>query len=328
MNIDICICTHNPRLEILRSVIVSIAQQKANPDVISVLLIDNDSKPALEKDLLAPIAERGIVCRIVHEPNLGLSRARIRAIQETLGEWILFVDDDNELNSDFIEQGLAFIQLHPDVGCFGGRLLLPSILQPANWVKPFLPYLGIKDEGDMEIIGNGDQWGPWEPPGAGAWVHRKVLNEYLHRSQKDERLFKLGRTGTGNLASCDDSIMMRGSLHVGLKNAYVPDLMLMHHLDPKRFHFRYLMRLMRAFGISHIVLETVLSGPQSIREYYKSNIAFLNLLLSTLKAERNKPLQYIIGMFIYHFAARREYYSQQSEINVTTIDHDGMVRKE
>lgn len=313
MHIDICICTHNPRLGLFHNVISSIAQQKVNTELFSVLLVDNGSKPALEKKLCDPIAEKGIACRIVQEPELGLSRARIRAIRETDGDWILFVDDDNELNRDFIERGLAFIRDHPDVGCFGGRLLLPNNVHPSKWVHPFLPWLGIKDAGDAIIFGTGEQWGPWEPAGAGAWVHRKVLKEYVRHSQKDGRLFRLGRIGRGNLASCDDSIMMRGAHNIGLKSAYVPDLVLLHHLDQKRFRFRYLVRLMHAYGVSHVVLETALRGPQSIPECYRRNSLFLKTIFWALKVERRKPFQYAIGMVAYHLGARGEHFSQQKE---------------
>ena len=300
----------------MRTVISSIARQEVNPELIRVLLIDNASNPELERDLLAPIADRGIGCRIVQEPKLGLHRARIRAIQETTGEWILFVDDDNELSPDFIKHGLVFLQDHPDVGCFGGRLLLPNEIQPANWVKPFLPWLGIKDEGAAVIFGTGEQWGPWEPPGAGAWVHRKVLDEYLCRSQKDERLCTLGRTGKGNLASCDDSMMMRGSSNLGLKSAYVPDLALRHHLDQSRFRFRYLIRLMWAYGESHVVLESVLRGPHHIlrnyKKYRKPRMTLLISILSVLWVESRKSVPYAIGMIAYHLGARQEYLAQQS----------------
>jgi len=223
----------------------------------------------------------------------------------------LFVDDDNELDPDYIRHGLSFIQGHPDVGCFGGRLLLAQNIEPPKWVRPFLPYLGIKDEGDTVILGTGEQWGPWEPPTAGAWTHRKVLNEYSRRSQQDERLFKLGREGKQNLASCEDSILMRGSRDVGMKNAYVPSLCLRHHLDKNRFRFRYLTRLMWAYGVSHVVLETVLRGPYPIPEYYKSGRAFLKLLLSILWRETRKSAQFAIGLIAYHLGARREHLAQQ-----------------
>ena len=101
MKVDICICTHNPRIELLRTVISSIACQEVNPEQITVLLIDNASRPPVESTLLTPLMKRGVPYRVLNEPQLGLSRARIRAIQETTAEWVLFVDDDNELNSDY-----------------------------------------------------------------------------------------------------------------------------------------------------------------------------------------------------------------------------------
>lgn len=311
MHVDICICTHNPRLDILRIVIDSIARQATSPALIKVLLVDNVSTPPLDEDVLAPISKRGIACRIVREPELGISKARLRAINETDDEWILFVDDDNELDSEYIEQGLAFIRDHPDVGCLGGRLILARNIYASYWVEPFLPFLGIKDEGDMEIFGTGERWGPWEPPTAGAWVHRKVLNEYSRRARQDQSLFRLGRGGKQNLSSCEDSILMRGSRSVGMMNAYAPGLSLNHHLDEKRFHFWYLMRLMWGYGLSHVVLETVLQGPQPVPEYYRSRGAFLKLLASILRVETRKSVPFAIGLIAYHLGARREHYSEK-----------------
>ena len=61
----------------------------------------------------------GITARIVCEPELGLYAARHRAIRETDGDWIIFVDDDNELRPDYVSEGVRFISEHPEVGCFG-----------------------------------------------------------------------------------------------------------------------------------------------------------------------------------------------------------------
>jgi len=310
MNIDICICTLNPRLDILRTVITSIASQETDRELFRVLLVDNGSRPSLGNDLFTPLIGKGISCRIVQEPKLGLSRARIRAIEETNNEWILFVDDDNELYPDFIKNGIEFIQNHPNVGCFGGRLLLPRNLTPPEWVKPFLPFLGIKDAGDETLIEFSKQWGPWEPPGAGAWVHRNVLNEYSRRSKKDELLYELGRTGTRSLASSDDSIMMLGAYNVGLRNAYVPSLLLNHHLNPDRFRFIYLIRLMYWYGVSHVILNVLINGPQPVPKGYKSKIRFLQIVLKKIWIERKKSIPFLIGVVAYQLGTRREHFNR------------------
>ncbi|MBL8571956.1 MAG: glycosyltransferase family 2 protein [Phreatobacter sp.] len=305
--LDVCICTHNPRADVLRLTLESLAAQSVAPSTFRVLLIDNASSLPLTAADLAPLARRGIEHEIVVESRLGLSRARIRAIDETRGGWILFVDDDNELQSDFIEIGLALIDRHPEYGCFGGKLVLPEHLRPVAWVNPFLPYLGIKDYGDDVIVGDKDEWGPWEPAGAGAWVHRRVLDAYKAQSLQNENFFKLGRTGHNNLASCDDSILMRGAVRIGMKSAYEPSLVLHHHLSPHRFRFKYLMKLMHAYGGSHVVLETLLKGRQTLPDYYRTDGAFYKLLRWAFYGEKKKSLAFAVAQVAYHFGARAQH---------------------
>jgi len=260
--LDVCICTHNPRADILKVVINSVAAQTADPESFQVVLVDNASFPPIDKEILNPLQSEGIRARIVREDKPGIARARVRAARETCGDWILFVDDDNELAPNYIEEGYKFIFSQENIGCFGGKLLLPENIQPPAWVKPFLPYLAIKDVGDELIMGGSSDWGIWEPPTAGAFIRRALLNEYCARSEVNAMLFKLGRQGTKNLASCEDSLIMRTAFHLGLKNAYNPRLVLYHHLDNKRFKLGYLIRLMYAYGISHVVLEALLKGTQ------------------------------------------------------------------
>lgn len=257
--ISICVCTHNPRRAVLALAIESIAKQTVHFDDITVIVVDNASSPPIDRSVLDPLLQRGVSARLIQEPTPGLQHARIAALHNTNSDWVLWVDDDNELCPDFMEIGLDFITKHPEVGCFGGKLLLPSTEKVAKWAIPFLPYLGIKDAGNILLIEKVDHWTDAEPPGAGAWVHRKVLDVYLQRAETDDAFFELGRVGSNGLASCDDGVMMRGAIRCDLACAYVPSLRIFHHIDTeKRVNFKYLVRLMYAYGVSHVVLETLL----------------------------------------------------------------------
>lgn len=308
--IDVCLCTHNPRAEILTKVLESIQNQTVGGDTFRFLIVDNASSPPLDESLLAQFTKQGIVARMVREPKPGIARARLRAIHETEAEWILFVDDDNELMPHYIAEGIKFASMHEGLGCFGGKLLLPPYLCPATWVKPFLPYLAIKDIGQESLFGKSTSWGAWEPPTAGAFIKRSVLALYKQRADSDENLFKLGRTGKKNLSSCEDSLIMRGAFSLGLANAYNPTMVLYHHLDAKRFNLKYLIRLMYAYGISHVVLESLLNGPQPIPDYYSSRKQFLRLLLGAAKGGANQSLAFGIGMVAYHLGTRAEHLRQ------------------
>lgn len=305
--LSVCICTHNPRMAVLALVIESIARQSVPFDDISVIVVDNASSPALDNSVLDPLLQRGVPVKLIQEPTPGLQRARIAALLNTNSDWILWVDDDNELFPDFIQTGLDFIRSHPEVGCFGGKLLLPVTEKYEQWVAPFLPYLGIKDAGNTLLIEKVDHWTDAEPPGAGAWVHRKVLDAYLRRAEMDAVFFELGRVGSRGLASCDDSAMMRGAIRNDMACAYVPSLQLYHHIDTeKRFNFKYLIRLMYAYGTSHVVLERMLNGSQPIPGYYLSGIKFFRLLLGVFKGGLKQSLAFGIGMVAYHFGMRSE----------------------
>jgi glycosyltransferase involved in cell wall biosynthesis len=311
-SLEVCICTHDPRTDILQLTLGSLAGQSAGAGSFSVLIVDNASSPPLPEALLAPLVQAGIAARLVFEARPGVAQARLRAIRETTSDWILFVDDDNELAPEFIERGLSIAVDGPDLACFGGKLLLPSHLSPPDWARPFLPYLAIKDVGDEAIKGIAEHWGQWEPPTAGAFVRRSLALAYLDRITRDPRILELGRKGRRGLGSCEDSLMMRQALGLRLVNAYQPALRLFHHLDPTRFRLGYLLRLMHGYGRSHVLLERSLwsgGGSLPIPPGYRRLRPFLRLLWHEFRRCRRESVAFAVGMLAYHWSARSTYIS-------------------
>ena len=309
--IDVCICTHNPRRDILSLVLTSLAQQSVGDGAFRVLVVDNASSPPLVDSMLDPLRKIRVQVRLSREPILGVSRARLRAASETSGYWVLFVDDDNELFPSYIAEGLEFIKRHPEVGCFGGKLLLARNLNPSRWVVPFLPYLGIKDIGDETQIGKSENWEQWEPPTAGAFVCRPLLDEYRKQSMQGNEVFRLGRQGRNNLASCEDSLIMRNAYRMNLSNAYYPALALYHHLEPSRFRLRYLVRLMYGYGVSHAVLDSILKGPQLVSSCYANGSSLFKMLCWVFGSTSKKSLVLAVGKIAYHLGAWREHSKQK-----------------
>jgi glycosyltransferase involved in cell wall biosynthesis len=309
--IDICICTYNARPGSLRRAIASIAAQQHAAGQFRVLVVDNRSRPAVSRDVLEPLRALGIEARIVREERLGIAPARARAIAETDGEWILFVDDDNEIAPDYVAVGAAFVRAHPEAGCFGGKSLLPAGTRVPRWAAPFLPYLAVIDHGAADIIATREGWGPWEPPCAGAWVHRSVLAEFTRRLARDPRGFALGRRGKRGLGSCEDSLMMRGAIRTGRASAYLPALRLVHHIPPRRLRFGYLIRLLCAFGRSHMVLQSILDGGMPAQEDYQGAGAFCALLWRVARRDCPHSVPFALAQIAYHLAARAEYRRQR-----------------
>lgn len=304
--IDVCLCTHDPRRDVARAVLASLARQE-NPGPFRLLVVDNASRDPLGPGFLEPAVRAGIECRVVREERLGIAAARLRAIDETDAELVVFLDDDTELRKDYLANARAFAASRPDVGCFGGKLLLPPHLRPPGWASPFLPYLAIKDLGEATISECSPAWTPCEPPTAGAVVRREVLDRFRRRAADDDRVFRLGRVGRGQLTSGEDSLMMRGCHALGLSNAYVPSLVLYHHLNPSRFSMRYLIRLMGGYGRSHVTLERLLGTSAEVPPCYGSRKVFLRLLASEARRHRRQSLPFALGMVAYHLGARDEH---------------------
>jgi len=311
MKLDVCLCTHNPRREILDLAVRSLARQTVGPGVIRLILVDNASTPALAEDVLGPLRQAGFDATLTREEKPGLTQARLHAIYRTSAPWMLFVDDDNELSDDFVAEGFAFIASRKDVGCFGGKLQLPETVPAPGWAKPYLPYLGIKDAGEEVITGAAEHWGLWEPPGAGFWIRRDQLEAYRSRIEDDPRSLRLGRIGRNGLASCEDSLMARQAVKLGLLNAYNPRLSLRHHLDPARFRLGHLLRLMHSYGSSHVLLESVIradsGGTFQIPDRYRRPLTFFRGLASEFNSARKKSLRFAMGMVTYHCSLRSAY---------------------
>jgi len=309
--LDVCLCTHNPRADILRLAVESLTRQTVGPNAFRVLVVDNASSPAVSGNILVPLQAAGIAARIVREMRLGIARARLRAIEETGEEWLLFVDDDNELSPDYIEEGLKFISARGEVGCFGGKLLLPTYYEHPAWTAAFLPYLGIKDAGDGAIIGKSLEWGNWEPPTAGAFIRRCLLKEYQTRSVSHSKVFRLGRKGSNGLASHEDALIMRGAFRLGLSNAYHPGLVLYHHLDRNRFKLIYLLRLLYNYGAGAIILESILKGPRTCPRQYKNPAAFGVLMLRAFAGRAVRgDVRFALGTVAKHLGVRSEHLRQ------------------
>jgi len=312
MNIDhlnICICTHNQKLELFKKTINSITHQEYNIKSILLIIIENSKHPKLEELVKRIKSNNKFELKYIVEEKIGLQYARVTAIRNSKKGWFLWVDDDNELTSGFISEGIKFIENNNNIGCFGGKLLLPQDVIVPKWIIPFLGYLGIKDFGDCTISDNEDSWTCAEPPGAGAWVHPDLLDKYFLRSS--ESFFnELGRSGNSGLASADDSLMMREAARLGYFRAYHPLLKLIHHIDvQKRFKRGYIMKLLYMYGVSDCTLMKV-RGENNTDENYEKNLLkhIIGLLKKFFETQaKHKNLFFSVCMSLYYCGFRNRY---------------------
>lgn len=247
--ISVIICTHNPRPEYLAKVLDALKTQTMDKESWELLLVDNASREPLAGKWDLSWHPNG---RHVREEELGLTAARLRGIREAKGELLIFVDDDNVLASNYLEQSLVISREWSVLGAWGGRSLPAFESPPAGWTKPYWKYLALHDFVSPSW-GNLASATESFPCGAGMCVRQVVAEKFRQEVMSDRRKKQLGRKGT-SLFSQEDFHMVYSAIEAGLGFGRFPQLMLTHLIPDVRLTESYLERLLEADSASSVLL--------------------------------------------------------------------------
>jgi glycosyltransferase involved in cell wall biosynthesis len=251
IEISVITCAHNPRPDYLKRVVDALNQQTLDMQRWEYLLIDNASDE--------PLAARVDLswqpnARHVREEKLGLTPARLRGIEESTGEILVFVDDDNVLDDDYLAQVARISREWPMIGAFSGQVRPCFEEEPPEWTRAYWDRLAIR-EFDRDSWSNIPCLDHTTPNGAGLCVRRRVASEYLSYHANGQRKIVLDRTGA-SLISAGDLDLAATACDIGLGNGLFASLKLTHLMPRERLQEDYLLRLMEAQGTSAILLDS------------------------------------------------------------------------
>ncbi|MDJ0652844.1 MAG: glycosyltransferase [Xanthomonadales bacterium] len=238
--ISVVVATHNPNPQRLHRTLDGLARQDVSPGAWELVVVDNASEQPVATFLTD---WRGSAKhRVVLEKRLGLTWARKRGIQESGGDVIVFVDDDNVLASDYLSGVEAFFAQHPDIGSIGGKSLPEFETTPPDWISDVNVLLAIRDFGDNPLLSAAHAPYPgFAPIGAGLAIRRSAVAAWL--KALEEREVEISDRKGASLASGGDSDIVMCGLEGGFGTAYVPELVLTHLIPRERLNPRYLARL-------------------------------------------------------------------------------------
>src|SRR5262249_1907597 len=111
--LSVIICTHNPRRDYFSRCLEGLRAERFPHSQWELVVVDNASDELLEGrvDLSWHPA-----ARVVREETQGLTSARLRGIRESRGDFLIFVDDDNVLDPDFLEMAVRIARERPFLG--------------------------------------------------------------------------------------------------------------------------------------------------------------------------------------------------------------------
>ncbi|XHX79221.1 MAG: glycosyltransferase [Stenomitos frigidus ULC029] len=275
-NISVIVCTHNPRHDYLKKVITALQEQTLSPDQWELLLIDNASTQSLATEVDLSWHPNA---RHIREDQLGLTPARLRGIREAQAETLIFVDDDNVLNSDYLEVALHLSKNFPFLGAWGGQIRGEFEVSPPDWAESYLPLLAIR-EFDQDKWSNLPHQHETTPCGAGICIRKAVADKYAELVINDPKRANLDRKGN-QLMSCGDSDMAFTACDLDLGTGQFVALKLAHLMPANRVSEDYLTRLAAGIAYSLIILNSFRGQmpKQSSRSLKAKFLEFTRLLM-------------------------------------------------
>ena len=143
MRATIAVCTWNRPRSVLGAVASAMAQDHPSFEVVTV----DDGSDNQAREVLSSAVGQGV--RVVYQEHAGLNAARNVAVREARGDFVAFLDDDEEAAHDWLRELDAAMERHPDAGCVGGPLLAPDLPTPRTCTRCSLKD-GERDLGEPE----------------------------------------------------------------------------------------------------------------------------------------------------------------------------------
>jgi glycosyltransferase involved in cell wall biosynthesis len=173
--LSVVICAHNPRSDYLCRVLRALQSQTFSVEQWELLLVDNASDIPLSSLFDLSWHPHG---RHVLECELGIAEASRRGMLEAVSALIVFVDDDNVLDGNYLSLVNSIKQEWPMLGTWGsGLIALEFEQQPSRHLERYFPNLAFRDS----------KVPPWSniapcidamPVGAGLCVRRSVARSF------------------------------------------------------------------------------------------------------------------------------------------------------
>lgn len=257
-DLSVIVCTFNPRPEYLRRVLDALHEQTLPTDHWELLLVDNGSDKPLSSHWDLSWHPRA---RHIREDDLGLTPARLRGIRESVGDVLVFVDDDNLLAADYLQTASDLLAAHPFLGVIGAGVLEPEFaVEPSPELVPHTGLLALRRVPAEQWSNNTSDHAsvPW---GAGLCVARRVARGYQHLltrlgveelvDRRGDKCFSMGDIAFSWAAVC-----------AGQGFGVFPQLHVTHLISADRLTSRYFLRLVYYSTLSGGVLDYLWAGKE------------------------------------------------------------------
>lgn len=277
MNASIIICCYNSAYRIIPT-LEYLSKLSLGELEVELILVDNicTDNTVLVANSTWNKLNSPFPLKVIYEEKPGLSFARKKGVLAARGEIIIFCDDDNWLDRDYIKKSIEIFSKFPEVGILGGHNLLETNFKGdlPDFFTTNLSAYAIGAQYYKNGILSLQKKYLW---GAGMVIRKSIFLDCF----KHYPSLLSDRTGK-ELASGGDSEICARALMIGYKLYYCNKTRLYHYIDSTRVDKEYFIRMLEGHTQSLNVLnnywnylEFFLEGKRSFVVSLLKNLIYL-----------------------------------------------------
>jgi glycosyltransferase involved in cell wall biosynthesis len=224
------------RPQSLDRLLVSILVQKDGFESFEVVVVNNcmEENSKIE-EICRDFVDKGLPVRLFHQPLPGGSQARNMGIENAKGQWLAFIDDDEDLLTGYLQGAISILNTAQDNWLFGGPCFAVYDGEKPVWVKD--QYYSI-DYGSKPKDLNKEHL-----PGGNLLISRAFLDQLGGFSTQ------MGHVGSKSGYGEDTDFIMRAEKAGGFQK-YEPGIAVHHHIPEDKLSLQWLLRQKQLSSIS------------------------------------------------------------------------------
>jgi glycosyltransferase involved in cell wall biosynthesis len=233
--VSVIVCCYNSE-SLITDTLYHIAGQKTNTlSNWELIIVDNNcTDNTIEKAVTVWESLTTVPLHIIEEKKPGLMHARIAGVSRANFSFIVFCDDDNHLDKNYLQKSYEVMNSDKKIGVVGGISEGVFETEPPKWFKYLQSGYAVGEQAEQRgdiTDSKGHVWG------AGMVCRTEVMRKIL-----SESFITSGRKGN-DLLSGDDTEICYKVIKEGYRIVYEPELSLKHLIVKKRLNWKYAIRM-------------------------------------------------------------------------------------
>ena len=283
--VSVIVCCYNSARR-LPDTIRHLAEQKVSPEIEwEVIIVDNASV-----DNTATVANQQWAkynttasFKVVGEEKPGLSAARHKGYTTSRFEYLIFCDDDNWLQADYVQLAYNLMEERPGVAILGGQSKAAFESDPPAWFHKYAMSYAVGRQYDFSGDVTFNDRKLW---GAGSVVRKEALS-YLY--QNGFRQLLSDRIGNKIVSGGDHELCFALRL-AGYQLYYDDRLLFVHFMSSSRLNWNWYINFYRNSAFTSLYFDPYNKVTQSFKGVsgFLKSTALYELYLSCRLLLKNK----------------------------------------